>query len=69
MRILHHGLFLGWKMGFEPTTNGTTNHYSNRLSYIHRLSPANIGLFFELDKRKMLFLLTIDINLMNGILA
>lgn len=56
-------------MGFEPTTNGTTNHYSNRLSYIHRLSPANIGLFFELDKRKMLFLLTIDINLMNGILA
>ncbi len=38
-------------MGFEPTTNGTTNHYSNRLSYIHHISGANIGLFFELDKR------------------
>jgi hypothetical protein len=24
-------------MGFEPTTNGTTNHYSNQLSYNHRL--------------------------------
>lgn len=23
-------------MGFEPTTNGTTNHYSNQLSYSHR---------------------------------
>ena len=31
------GLFLGWKMGFEPTTNGTTIRYSNLLSYIHRL--------------------------------
>ena len=28
---------LGWKMGFEPTTNGTTIRYSNQLSYIHRL--------------------------------
>jgi hypothetical protein len=26
----------GWKMGFEPTTNGTTIRYSNQLSYIHR---------------------------------
>ena len=26
----------GWLMGFEPTTNGTTNHYSNQLSYSHR---------------------------------
>ena len=26
---------LGWKMGFEPTTLGTTILYSNRLSYIH----------------------------------
>ena len=39
-------------MGFEPTTNGTTNHYSNRLSYIHHISGANIGRFFELDKQK-----------------
>ena len=30
-------LFLfGWKMGFEPTTLGTTIRYSNQLSYIHR---------------------------------
>ena len=28
---------LGWKMGFEPTTLGTTILYSNRLSYIHHL--------------------------------
>ena len=29
--------FLGWKMGLEPTTNGTTIHYSNQLSYVHHL--------------------------------
>ncbi len=44
------GFSFGWKMGFEPTTNGTTNHYSNRLSYIHRISGVNIGLFFEIGK-------------------
>ena len=27
----------GWKMGLEPTTLGTTNRCSNRLSYIHRI--------------------------------
>ena len=27
----------GWKMGFEPTTFGTTIRHSNRLSYIHHL--------------------------------
>ncbi len=27
----------GWKMGFEPTTLGTTILYSNQLSYIHHL--------------------------------
>ena len=51
----------GWKMGFEPTTLGTTILYSNRLSYIHHLicfpnrcanihtfflSPKFLGLFF-----------------------
>jgi hypothetical protein len=28
---------LGWKIGFEPTTSGTTIQRSNQLSYIHRL--------------------------------
>ena len=27
----------GWKMGFEPTTPGTTIQCSNRLSYIHHV--------------------------------
>ena len=27
----------GWKMGFEPTTFGTTIRHSNRLSYIHHV--------------------------------
>ena len=28
---------LGWKMGFEPTTLGTTNRCSNQLSYNHQI--------------------------------
>ena len=28
---------LGWKMGFEPTTPGTTIQCSNQLSYNHHL--------------------------------
>ena len=41
----------GWKMGFEPTTLGTTILYSNRLSYIHHLicfpnRCANVLTFF-----------------------
>ncbi len=28
--------YLGWMMGFEPTTTGTTNQGSNQLSYTHR---------------------------------
>ena len=42
----------GWLMGLEPTTLGTTNQYSNQLSYNHRvfsvtkvrllIFPANI---------------------------
>jgi hypothetical protein len=27
----------GWLMGLEPTTLGTTNQYSNQLSYNHRV--------------------------------
>lgn len=36
-QIDYSSLFNGWQMGFEPTTNGTTIHYSNQLSYSHRL--------------------------------
>ena len=28
---------LGWKMGFEPTTPGTTIQCSNQLSYNHHI--------------------------------
>ena len=31
---------LGWKMGLEPTTFGTTIRRSNRLNYIHRFRSA-----------------------------
>ena len=46
---------LGWKMGFEPTTLGTTILYSNRLSYIHHIDLfpnrcANIHTFFNSAK-------------------
>jgi hypothetical protein len=34
---MHDGLGVGWKIGFEPTTSGTTIQRSNQLSYIHRL--------------------------------
>jgi hypothetical protein len=33
-------VFLGWMMGLEPTTLGTTNRCSNQLSYNHRFSRA-----------------------------
>ena len=45
----------GWKMGFEPTTLGTTILYSNQLSYIHHIDLfpnrcANIRTFFNSPK-------------------
>ena len=43
--VLRHLLasLFGWKMGFEPTTLGTTILYSNQLSYIHHLICFQIG--------------------------
>ena len=35
--------FLGWKTGLEPATLGTTNQYSNQLSYIHRFDDAKVA--------------------------
>lgn len=42
----------GWKTGFEPATLGTTNRYSNQLSYNHHIAGANIIHFLILNKRK-----------------
>jgi hypothetical protein len=33
------GFEVGWLMGLEPTTLGTTNRCSNQLSYSHRFTP------------------------------
>jgi hypothetical protein len=44
-------LSFGWKMGFEPTTPGTTIQCSNQLSYIHHLfSAAKIKNLFHQKK-------------------
>ena len=47
----------GWLMGFEPTTNGTTNHYSNQLSYSHRdKAMQNYGILNNLEKYFHIFI-------------
>ena len=33
-------LLLGWEMGLEPTTPGTTIRCSNQLSYTHHISTV-----------------------------
>ena len=38
-------LCLGWVMGLEPTTPGTTIQCSNQLSYTHQISEICKGLF------------------------
>ncbi len=44
-------------MGFEPTTNGTTNHYSNQLSYSHRFKVMqNYGFLDNLEKYFHIFI-------------
>ena len=45
--ILFRMIFLGWLMGFEPTTLGTTIRCSNRLNYSHRFSGCKITTFFQ----------------------
>ncbi len=47
----------GRLIGFEPTTNGTTIHYSNQLSYNRhvKIQSAKLNIFFILAKKLKLF--------------
>lgn len=47
----------GRLIGFEPTTNGTTIHYSNQLSYNRhvKIQNAKLNVFFKLAKKLKLF--------------
>jgi len=39
----------GWAMGLEPTTLGTTNQYSNQLSYAHRFVVTKVKIFRQMS--------------------
>ena len=44
--------FLGWVMGLEPTTPGTTIRCSNQLSYTHHVHGDENQITFPAFKRK-----------------
>lgn len=44
------GFTFGWKTGLEPATLGTTNRYSNQLSYIHHFEEAKVSEYFRFVK-------------------
>lgn len=46
-------------MGLEPTTNGTTNRYSNQLSYSHREKWRKFNLNYFVKKEKYIFFLSL----------
>ncbi len=42
---------MGWVMGLEPTTLGTTNRCSNQLSYTHHANASKIYKLTLLESR------------------